>query len=269
MSDQSRREVTIEETAELRYLLHGEIIHGAQYRDAPRRHLPVPYYLAPGPIPRIFSALAEHTTAPTDEMSAGAAGSGVPPVAIIGLGTGGIAMHAAGGQLLTFFENDEEVVDHARSSFSYLEQSPGRIDVSIEDGRAGIERAERRWGMIVVDAFAADTIPAHLLTVEAMSLYFGRLDDPKYVLVNTSLRYVEVEPILANVARAVGVDAYRIDHRPSTIDELGGLFAEPTNWVLLAPSQTPTPSGWRPIAPHPETYPIWRDADVESIPVLR
>jgi hypothetical protein len=122
--------------------------------------------------------------------------------------------------------------------------------------------------MIVVDAFAADTIPAHLLTVEATSLYFDRLAAPAYLLVNTSLRYVEVEPILANVAEAVGVDAYRIAHRPSTTDELDGLFAEPTDWVLLTASEPPS-AGWQPIAPHSETYPIWRDADVESIPVLR
>ena len=268
MSDQSNREVTVEQTDELRYLLHGEMIHGAQYRDADRRHLPVPYYLSPGPIPRIFSALAERTTAPTDEMSAGAVGSGAPPVAIVGLGTGGMAMHAAADQSLTFFEIDEQVVDRARRSFSYLDQSPARIEVSVSDGRAAIERTNRRWGMIVVDAFAADTIPAHLLTVEAMSLYLDRLDAPKYVLVNTSLRYVDAEPILANVARAVGVDAYGNDHRPSTIDELDGIFAEPTKWVLLTPSKPPKGS-WRVIEAQPDAYPIWRDTDVESIPVLR
>ena len=37
--------------------------------------------------------------------------------------------------------------------------------------------APRQYGLIVLDAFSSDAIPMHLLTKEALELYFSRLDE--------------------------------------------------------------------------------------------
>jgi spermidine synthase/MFS family permease len=70
-------------------------------------------------------------------------------------------------------ELDADVVDTAYRWFALPRDD--RLSVSVEDGRRWLQRDDRRWDVIVIDAFYADSIPFHLTTVEFLELARSRL----------------------------------------------------------------------------------------------
>ena len=55
------------------------------------------------------------------------------------------------------------------SSFTFLADSPARVDVDVEDGRLGLESTpDGAFDLLVLDAFSSDAVPVHLLTVESL-----------------------------------------------------------------------------------------------------
>ena len=60
------------------------------------------------------------------------------------------------------------------------------------------------YQIIVVDAFSSNAIPAHLLTKEAMQLYFRKLAPEGIVCIHTSNRFVNLPKVVAAVADELG-----------------------------------------------------------------
>jgi hypothetical protein len=79
-------------------------------------------------------------------------------------------------------ELDPVVVDVAHSYFG-LPRDP-RLSVEVGDGRRFLSGSERRWDVIVIDAFFADAIPAHLVTQEFLALARSRLAPGGVVVTN-------------------------------------------------------------------------------------
>jgi spermidine synthase len=129
-------------------------------------------------------------------------------LAIVGLGTGSMACYAGPGQRLTFYEIDPAVVRIAADPryFTYLQECRGRYDVVLGDGRLALARApDHRFGLIVLDAFSSDSIPWHLVTREAVALYLSKLTDDGILAFNVSNRYLDIEPVLGDLARDAGL----------------------------------------------------------------
>jgi hypothetical protein len=59
--------------------------------------------------------------------------------------------------------------------------------------------------LIIGDAFSSDAIPVHLLTLEAFSMYLSKLSENGVLLFHLSNRYLELEPVLAQMIRSTGV----------------------------------------------------------------
>ena len=59
-----------------------------------------------------------------------------------------------------------------------------RLQVRVGDGRRFLAKDERKWDVIVLDAFFADTIPFHLVTAEFMELVQQRLAPGGVVVTN-------------------------------------------------------------------------------------
>ncbi len=136
-----------------RKLFNGNTLHGEQSLDPSRRREPLTYYYPTGPIGQVMRSLGG------DER--------LQRVALIGLGTGALASYATPGQRWTFFEIDPAVAHIAAPEtglFSYLKDSPGRVDVILGDARLTLHQQRERFGVIIVDAFGSDSIPLHLLT---------------------------------------------------------------------------------------------------------
>ena len=69
-------------------------------------------------------------------------------------------------------ELDPVVVDVAYRYFGLLRDP--RLQVDVGDGRRFLAGNEKRWDVIVIDAFFADSIPAHLVTQEFLALVRSR-----------------------------------------------------------------------------------------------
>ena len=60
--------------------------------------------------------------------------------------------------------------------FTFLTDSKADVNYVLGDGRRSLTRAEDgEYGMIVMDAFSSDSVPVHLLTREAVEMYFRKL----------------------------------------------------------------------------------------------
>ena len=79
-------------------------------------------------------------------------------------------------------ELDPEVVNVAYRYFA-LPRSP-RLAVEVEDGRRYLQRHDRRFDVIILDAYYSDSIPFHLATQEFLKLVRDRLNPGGIVVAN-------------------------------------------------------------------------------------
>ena len=176
-------------------LKHGTTLHGAQIGGVALD--PTTYYHRSGPMGQLMEALP-------DARIARRAG-------VVGLGTGAMACLSRPGDRWTFFEIDASVERIARSGelFSFLRDCRGTFDVVLGDGRRSIERRPQgAFGLIVLDAFSSDAIPVHLLTRQALQIYESKLLPNGVMAFHVSNRYLDLEPVLGNLARATGLTCY-------------------------------------------------------------
>lgn len=234
-------------------LTHGSTIHGAQSLDPRRRQEPLTYYMPSGPLGDIFNARGISTRAHR--------------VAIVGLGTGATAVYGEPGEEWTFYEIDPGIERIARdtSLFTYLADSPARSRVVLGDARISLARAAgERYDLIVLDAFSSDAVPIHLLTREALATYVERLANGGLLAFHISNRYLDLEPVLANLAADMGMEA-RMATGPATPR---GSYEYSSTWVALARTAADlaplqATGGWRPPQQRPGLG-VWTD-DFSSI----
>jgi spermidine synthase len=196
-------------------------------------------------------------------------------VGAIGLGVGAAAAYLEPGESIDFFEIDPTVVDLARTYFTYLSDCRGRARTIVGDARMTLARlAEEasppRFDLLLVDAFAGDAIPTHLLTREAVRLYRRMLGDRGVLLFHVSNRYYDLRPVLATIARDVGVVAGMRDLR----DPPDPVAADPSQYVvMLAREEDFTPfaeRGFRRVtATDPPPTVLWTDDHANTLAALR
>ena len=206
-------------------LRHGTTLHGRQSLEPARRAEPLSYYQRTGPIGQLFTELDRRP--------------GAVWMAVVGLGTGTLAAYARPGDRVTFYEIDRLVRDVAFDSryFTYTGDARDRgasLRVELGDARIRLDavrrqRPEERYDVILVDAFTSDAIPVHLLTREALRLYFDMLGPRGLLALHISNRYLRLEPVVANLAED-GRYARLLQHG-DTAGVRGGVEA---SWVLLA-----------------------------------
>ena len=203
----------------VRSLTHGTINHGNQFLNIARRRWPTTYY---GPDTGVGIAIR-------DKEKAHAVRIGV-----IGLGTGTVAAYGRLGDYVRYYEINPLVLKIATTEFSYLNDCPCQHDVAMGDARLSLERELKQNGsehfdVLAVDAFSSDSIPVHLLTKEAMDLYFRHLQPDGILAVHISNRYLDLQPVVAEEAKATGRVARLVD---TDDDDSIGVFG--ATWILVA-----------------------------------
>jgi hypothetical protein len=215
------RVTAAEEGGNLHRLVHGTTTHGSQDLSSPgRERTPMSYYHPGSPIGRLLSAMPPSVTA---------------RAAIIGLGTGSIGCYSKPGEEWTFYEIDPTIERIARDPrfFTYLRVCPGNFDVVLGDARLRLPRAaDRRYGLIMADAFSSDAVPVHLLTREALALYRSKLREDGIVAFNVSNNYVSLEPVLGNLAHEAKIACVAQRDRKSGMDGVPG--TDGSDWVVMA-----------------------------------
>ena len=179
-------------------LVHGGTVHGqacATWLDKEGRALALGYYHPRGPAGDLLSL-------PNEALGRGR-------VAAVGLGVGALAYYARPGEDWDFFEIDPlmERLARRREWFPYLgECRAANCRVTLGDGRMRLtDRPEGAYDLIILDAFSSDSIPAHLLTREALALYLSRLAPGGRILAHISNRHLDLEPLLQGLALDAGI----------------------------------------------------------------
>jgi hypothetical protein len=210
-----------------RVLLSGTTNHGVQSRNPALRCEPLSYYSRGGPIGQGMSMLTGRT----------------PPATrfgVVGLGTASMAAYARPGQSWTFFEINPAVERLARDPdyFTFLHDCAPDANVVIGDARLMLTgQPDGSFDMLVLDAFSSDAIPVHLMTIEAVRLYFRTLAPGGLLAVHISNRFLDLAPVLAAISRELGLDAILEMHVPT--DDQYAISPEIalSRWVLIARSR--------------------------------
>jgi hypothetical protein len=194
-------------------------------------------------------------------------------VAVIGLGAGTLAAYATQAQSWTFYEIDPTVERIARDRryFTYLDRCSGRCNVIIGDARISLEQARSGYyDLLVLDAFSSDSIPIHLMTLEALELYLSRLRPDGAILFHISNRHLELSPVVANLASSHRLAAYGQVDRSARRRSSG---QSPSEWVVLSRNKAALgplvdDPRWTQLAPV-TSAPTWTDDFSNIVGVLR
>jgi SAM-dependent methyltransferase len=197
-----------------RTLTHGTINHGEQLLNPARRNLPTTYY---GPGTGVSLAIREKGK------------DRAIRVGVIGLGTGTLASYGREGDYFRFYEINPLVLQLARTEFTFLNDCKAKVEVAMGDARLSLEaEPDQGFDVLAVDAFSSDSIPVHLLTKEAMDLYFRHLKPDGILAVHISNRYLDLQPVLLGEVKATGRVARLVDNEE---DESQDVFS--STWVLI------------------------------------
>jgi SAM-dependent methyltransferase len=213
--------ITRDPSAERHLFVHGGTLHGVQHLDPARRGEPLTYFHRGSPIGQVLSS---------DRASA------FEQVGVVGLGIGVLAAYGQPGQDWVFYEIDPAVERIARDQryFSYLSDSRATVNVVLGDARQSLGHVPAgRYDLLVLDAFSSDAIPAHLVTREAFQLYFDTLAPGGLIAFHISNRYLDLEPVLGDLAAAAGAASLAQRDLAATPADLAN-YKKPSHWVLIA-----------------------------------
>ena len=249
--------VTLSPNGDARQIVHGRTIHGRQFLDPARAAEPLTFYHREGPLGDVFKVFAAR------------AGGFKPParsVGVIGLGAGSMAAYARAGERWTFYDIDPSVLRIAQDTnyFTFLARSAAAETRLVEgDARLRLrEAADAGYDLLVLDAFSSDAIPVHLITREAVTLYLRKLAPGGMLAFHISNRYLDLEPVLANLAADLQLVTLGCDDMSLTEAEFT-TGREQAHWVVMARSAEELAgfqrrTRWSPLEGNPRVG-VWTD----------
>jgi hypothetical protein len=211
----------------VRILTHGTTIHGKQNLTPGSETVPTTYYAHLSGVGLVLD-------------NAEALFGANPRIGVVGLGSGTLSCYAAGhpNRKFLFFEIDRAMEDVALRRFDFVRLCrptpliPGRL-IEFGDARLSIDRmAPGSLDVLAVDAFSSDSVPMHLLTTEALRTYGRALNPDGIVLFHTSNRYLQLEPVIAELAAREGWMARIMYYEPGPEEER--LNATISVWIAMS-----------------------------------
>jgi hypothetical protein len=193
-----------------RLMLHGTTLHGTRRLKTAdgvpvTRPEPAAYYHPTGAMARAFDVVRTAKAAGSDQPANILAG-------VVGLGTGSLACYARPGDAFRFYEIDPAVVKLAADPkyFDFLSTCTPTAPIIVGDARLTVgKEPDDLFDYLVIDAFSSDSVPTHLLTVEALKMYLSKVTDNGVIALHVSNKFMDlvgaVSSTLAEVPGAHGV----------------------------------------------------------------
>jgi spermidine synthase len=200
-------------------LFHGTTKHGAERLSPQHLKTPLTYYSQPGPMGQLFSEYANQNANWT--------------VGVVGLGAGALACYAKPTQHWVFYEIDPLVVSVANNTnyFNYLDQCAKDAKMVIGDARLSLtHEPEGLYDLLVMDAFSSDAVPTHLLTEEALNLYFKKLKPTGILAFHITNRHLLLKKVLSIHAEKAHFSALIQEFIPNNNSPL----VVATDWLVMA-----------------------------------
>ncbi len=225
-----------------RSLVHGAILHGEQWLGAQYRRAATTYYKTTSGIGK---AILAHEGLPIK-------------VGVIGLGAGTLATYGDADDTYRFYDINPAVPRIAREQFTYLADSAAKIEIVLGDARLNLEREPiQGFDVLAVDAFSGDSIPVHLITLEAVGAYLRHMQPRGVIAFHVSNRFLDLKPVLLAIAERHGLE-YAFVH------ETGDDGSTTSDWILLTRHKPfilrpEIVASTEPVAPQPG-WRLWTDA---------
>ncbi len=116
--------------------------------------------------------------------------------------------------------------------FSYLQHCAPKADIIVGDGRLSLKKEpDQYFDLLILDAFSSDSVPTHLLTREAITLYFSKLKDNGVLAFHITNRHLSLKKVLADHAQHLKLAALIQEYKPPK-DSIPLIVA--TDWVVMA-----------------------------------
>jgi len=197
-----------------RRMVHGRIVHGQQFLAPDKVSQPTTYYGEKSGVGLALNAL------PANQPRR---------VGMVGLGVGTLATYGRPGDQFRFYEINPDVVRLAEEHFTFLRDSAAHVEHVLGDARLSLEReTPQEFDLLVLDAFSSDSVPAHLLTVEAFEIYRKHLRPDGMLAFHISNRHFDLEPVIRGAAEHFGMQAWKV-RSPAVVGYEAG-FCE---WMLV------------------------------------
>jgi spermidine synthase len=201
---------------ENRMLVHGTVDHGAEFMLPDRRQKHMTYYGQTSGV-----GLAIRSLRPSSLR-----------IGVIGLGAGSLASYALPGDTIRFYEINPLVETIAREQFFYLCECQGTTEVILGDGRLSLEHEPtQNYDLFVVDAFSGDAVPVHLLTKQALELYFRHLKPNGILALHITNSHLDLAPVVLKLASTLEKHAVIILNEPDAENNVYG-----ARWALILSS---------------------------------
>lgn len=242
-----------------RLLFHGTTLHGArQIADSDGKVVsaapPTMYYHPQSPFAEAIDSVKQRKSQSR--------------ASIVGLGAGALAWYGRDQNDWRYFEIDPAVVDIALDPHRFAFMSPGdRHKITIGDARLTLTSlGDGSQDLIVLDAFSSDSIPTHLLTIEAMRLYTRKLAPGGLLLMHVSNRNLELASVVAANAEVLHLTGIR---RLAMSDDFENTYRAAADVIVLSRERRDLDDllrrpHWWSLVPSPDVKP-WSD-DYADLP---
>lgn len=228
--------LSVKQSGEYSTMYHGTTVHGAEFmadlalndENLPR---PLTYYAPEGGMAR---AIASTKLRLKNDIR-------VKNFGVVGLGAGSLVCYSEPAENWKTFEINPDVVAAARNPklFNFLDRCGKHVPIVVGDARLTLrDEVPASYDVLVIDAFSSDSIPVHLITTEAMQLYFKLLRPDGLLVFHVSNRHMELSSIVAaNLAvLQVGegkIHARHIIHQP----KVESIADTPSEVVVMSRSE--------------------------------
>jgi spermidine synthase len=201
-------------------MIHGMTVHGIQYLNDRTR--PTTYFV--------------------EDSGAGLLLRNYPRgeqglrVGILGLGAGTLGTYAQQGDVYRFYEINPVVVRLAEGEggyFTFLKDSKADVTVVAGDARISLEQElasgeNHNFDVLILDTFSSDSIPVHLVTKEAFTLYLEHLAPNGVIAAHVSNRHLDLQPVFWKMAQEFGLSIIQVEKQADA--KTGSFLSE---WILL------------------------------------
>jgi predicted O-methyltransferase YrrM len=252
-----------------RRLYHGTTVHGSQLAactedpgDA-RCHHPTTYYERQGPVGLLVASQRGPTGRALD-------------IGVVGLGVGTMSAYCQPGDTILFAEIDDRVVAVAERYFGFVAIARQRCTQSrIVSGDARLvfrKQPSGTFDLLVADAFSSDSIPAHLLTLEAIQEFARTLKADGAIAFHLSNRYYDLVPMLTATSLRAGLSSV-------IMTDAGSPNRSASVWVWASPGSSGATAVQRALASPDNEHllersvtkqgPVWMDGQHSLLAIAR
>ena len=200
-------------------LFHGTTKHGAQRLPENLQRTPLTYYSRPGPMGQLFKEF----DAKNQNWNIG----------VVGLGAGALTCYTKESQHWTLYEIDPLVVDIASNPeyFTYMKLCAHQPTIRIGDARLSLDKEpDGQFDLLIMDAFSSDSVPTHLITQEALDIYFKKLKPNGLLAFHITNRHLALKKVLSIHAEHMHLAALIQEYKPQNPHPL----VVATDWVVMS-----------------------------------